>query len=56
MRDPTDHMRKVPTGGNINEKNKVESSKGYDTIEAGDDVIKLLNGVKELMFKMYDVQ
>jgi hypothetical protein len=37
-------------------KNKVESLKGCDLIEASDDVIKLLNGLKELMFKMHDVQ
>jgi hypothetical protein len=28
--------------------NKVESLQGYDSIEANDDVIKLLNGLKEL--------
>jgi hypothetical protein len=37
-------------------KNKVESQKGYDSIEASDDVIKLLNGLKERTFKMHDVQ
>jgi hypothetical protein len=31
----------------LNMKNKVESLKGYDSIEANDDVIKLLNGLKE---------
>ena len=30
----------------LNMKNKVESLKGYDSIEANDDVIKLLNGLK----------
>jgi hypothetical protein len=35
----------------LNMKNKVESLKGYDLIEASDHVIKLLNGLKELMFK-----
>jgi hypothetical protein len=37
-------------------KNKVESLKGYDLIEASDDVIKLLNGLEELTFKTQDVQ
>jgi DNA-directed RNA polymerase alpha subunit len=37
-------------------EDQVESLKGYDLIEASDDVIKLLNGLKELMFKMHDVQ
>ena len=37
-------------------KNKVESLKGYDSIEASDDVIKLLNGLKELTFKTHKVQ
>jgi DNA-directed RNA polymerase alpha subunit len=37
-------------------KNKAESLKGYDSIEASDDVIKLLNGLKELMFKTHNVQ
>jgi hypothetical protein len=37
-------------------KNKVESLKGYDSIEASDDVIKLLNGLKELTFKTHHVQ
>jgi hypothetical protein len=32
-------------------KNKVESLQGYDLIEANDDVIKLLNDLKELTFK-----
>jgi hypothetical protein len=40
----------------LNMKNKVESLKGYDLIEASDDVIKLLNGLKELTFKTHDVQ
>jgi hypothetical protein len=40
----------------LNVKNKVESLKGYDSIEASDDVIKLLNGLKELTFKAHDVQ
>jgi transcriptional regulator with AAA-type ATPase domain len=31
----------------LNMKNKVESLKGYDSIEANDDVIKLLNGLKK---------
>jgi hypothetical protein len=39
----------------LNMKNKVESLKGYDLIEAS-DVIKLLNGLKELTFKTQDVQ
>jgi hypothetical protein len=37
-------------------KNKVESLKGYDLIEASGDVIKLLNSLKELTFKTHDVQ
>jgi hypothetical protein len=38
-------------------KNKVESLKGYDLIEASDDVIKLLNGFKSwLTFKTHNVQ
>jgi hypothetical protein len=37
-------------------KNKVESLKSYDSIEANDDVIKLLNRLKELTFKMHNVQ
>jgi hypothetical protein len=37
-------------------KNKVESLQGYDLIEANDDVIKLLNGLKELTFKTHKVQ
>jgi hypothetical protein len=36
-------------------KNKVESLRGYDLIEATDDVIKLLNGLKELTFKTHGV-
>jgi hypothetical protein len=37
-------------------KNKVESLQGYNSIEANDDVIKLLNGLKEVTFKMHKVQ
>jgi hypothetical protein len=37
-------------------KNKVQSLKGFDLIEASDDVIKLLNCSKELTFKMHNVQ
>jgi hypothetical protein len=33
-----------------------ESLQGYDSIEANDDVIKLLNGLKELTFKPREVQ
>ena len=40
----------------LNMKNKVESLMGYDLIEASDDVITLLNGLKELTFKMHKVQ
>jgi hypothetical protein len=40
----------------LNMESKVESLKGYNIIEASDDVIKLLNGLKELRFKMHDVQ
>jgi hypothetical protein len=40
----------------LNMKNKVESLEGYDMIEASDDGIKLLNGLKELKFKTHDVQ
>ena len=40
----------------LNIKNKVESITGYDSIEASDDVIKLLNGLKELTFNMHEVQ
>jgi hypothetical protein len=40
----------------LNMKNKAESLKSYDLIEASDDVIKLLNGLKELTLKMYNVQ
>jgi hypothetical protein len=40
----------------LNMKNKVESLKGYYSIEASDDVIKLLNGLKELTSKTHDVQ
>jgi DNA-directed RNA polymerase alpha subunit len=41
---------------NLNMKNKAESLKGYDSIEASDDVVKLLNGLKELTFKPHNVQ
>jgi DNA-directed RNA polymerase alpha subunit len=37
-------------------KNKVERLRGYDSIEANDDVIKVLNGLKELTFKTHEVQ
>jgi hypothetical protein len=37
-------------------KNKVESLQGYNSKEANDDVIKLLNGLKELTFKTHEVQ
>jgi hypothetical protein len=37
----------------LNMKNKVESLQGYNLIEAKDDVIKLLNGLKELTFEMH---
>jgi hypothetical protein len=37
-------------------KNRVESLQGYNSIEANDDVIKLLNGLKELTFKTHAVQ
>jgi hypothetical protein len=37
-------------------KNKVESLQGYNLIEANDDVIKLLNSLKELTFKTLEVQ
>jgi hypothetical protein len=40
----------------LNMKNKVESLQGYDLIEANDDVIKLLNSLKELTFKTHYVQ
>ena len=40
----------------LNMKNKVESLTGYDSIEASDDDIKLLNGLKELTFKMHEMQ
>jgi hypothetical protein len=40
----------------LNMKNKVEILKGHDSIEGSDDVIKLLNGLKELTFKMHNVQ
>jgi DNA-directed RNA polymerase alpha subunit len=37
-------------------KNKVESLKGYNLIEANEDVVKLFNGLKELTFKTHEVQ
>jgi hypothetical protein len=38
-------------------KNKVESLRGYNLMEANaDDIIKLLNGLKELTFKTHEVQ
>ena len=37
-------------------KNKVESLQGYASMEKSDDVIKLLNGLKELTFKTHEVQ
>jgi hypothetical protein len=37
-------------------KNRVESLQGYDLIEANDNVIKFLNGLKELTFKTHKVQ
>jgi hypothetical protein len=40
----------------LNMKNEVESLKGCDLIEARDDVITLLNSLKELTFKMHDAQ
>jgi DNA-directed RNA polymerase alpha subunit len=40
----------------LNMTNKVESLQGYNLIEASDDVIKLLNGLKELTFKTHEVQ
>jgi hypothetical protein len=40
----------------LNMKKKVESLQGYDSIEANDDVIKLLNSLKELTFKTHKVQ
>jgi hypothetical protein len=40
----------------LNMKNKVESLQGYYSIEANDDVIELLNGLKELTFKTHEVQ
>jgi hypothetical protein len=40
----------------LNMKNKVESLQGFDSIEANDDAIKLVNGLKELTFKMHEVQ
>jgi hypothetical protein len=40
----------------LNIENKKESLKGYDSIEASDDVIRLLNSLKELTFRTQDVQ
>jgi hypothetical protein len=40
----------------LNMKNKVMRLMGYDSIEASDDVIKLLNGLEELTFKTHNVQ
>jgi hypothetical protein len=40
----------------LNMKNKMESLKGYDSIEANDDVIKLLSSLEELTFKTHEVQ
>jgi hypothetical protein len=40
----------------LNVKNKVESLQGDNLIEANDDVIKLLNSLKELTFKTHEVQ
>jgi hypothetical protein len=40
----------------LNMENKVESLNGYNLIEANDDVIQLLNRLKELTFKMPSVQ
>jgi hypothetical protein len=40
----------------LNMKNNVESLKGYDSIEASDDVIKSLNDLKELTLKTHKVQ
>jgi hypothetical protein len=41
----------------LNMKSKrVESLQGYDSIEANDDIIKLLKGLKDLTFKMHEVQ
>jgi DNA-directed RNA polymerase alpha subunit len=37
-------------------KSKAESLQGYNSIEGNDDVIKLLNGLKELTFKTHNVQ
>jgi mannose-6-phosphate isomerase class I len=37
----------------LNIKNKIESLQGYDSIEANDDVIKLLNSLKELTFETH---
>jgi hypothetical protein len=40
----------------LNMRKKVESLQGYDSVEANDDVIKLLNRLKELAFKTHKVQ
>jgi hypothetical protein len=40
----------------LNMKTKVESLQSYKSIEANDDVIKLLNGLKELTLKTHKVQ
>jgi hypothetical protein len=40
----------------LNMKTKMESLQGYDSIEANDDFIKLLNGLKELTIKTQEVQ
>jgi hypothetical protein len=46
----------IVKGQCVNMKNKVESLQGYDLIEANDDVVKVLNGIKELTFKTHEVQ
>jgi hypothetical protein len=40
----------------LNMKNKVESLQGYNLIEANDNVIILLNGLRELTFNTHEVQ
>jgi hypothetical protein len=40
----------------LNRKNKVESLQGYNLIEANDDVVKLLNSLKELTFRPHKAQ
>jgi hypothetical protein len=40
----------------LNMKNKVESLQDCDLIEGNDDVVKSLNGLKELTFKTHEVQ